>query len=155
MRFTPHALRSAACFASWLPLVVSVSSVERPALEMARQRAQEPHDVLAHERLAAGDAQFLDAAGDESRAQAVELLERQEVALGQERHVLRHAVDAAEVAAVRHRHAQIGDVAAEGIDERTVRDCQRSWNMPTVRALWPLPYLSGMPGGSIVAKLSS
>jgi len=45
------------------------------------------------------------ALGDEGRAQPVELFERQQVGLGQEGHVLRHAVDAAEIAAVGHRHA--------------------------------------------------
>ena len=58
---------------------------------------------------------------DEGGAEAVELLERQEVALGQEGHVLGHAVDAAEVAAVGHRDAQIGDRAAERVDERRAR----------------------------------
>ena len=53
-----------------------------------------------------------------ARAEPVEFLQRQQVLLRQERHVLGHAVDAAEVAAVGHRDAQIGDRAAERIDER-------------------------------------
>src|SRR5262249_55510555 len=48
----------------------------------------------------------------------VELLEREQVALGQERHVLGHAIDAAEIAAVRDRDAQIGDAAPERVDQR-------------------------------------
>ena len=47
--------------------------------------------------------------------------QRQQVALGQERHVLRHAVDAAEVAAVRDRDAQVGNGARKGIDQRRGR----------------------------------
>ena len=53
---------------------------------------------------------------DEGRADAVELFQGQQVALGQEGHVLGHAVDAAEIAAIRHRHAQIGDRSAERVD---------------------------------------
>ena len=49
-----------------------------------------------------------------TRADAVELLQGQEVPLRQEGHVLRHAVDAAEVASVRHRDAQIGDGRPNG-----------------------------------------
>ena len=55
---------------------------------------------------------------DEGRAEPVEFLERQHVLLRQERHVLRHAIDAAEVAAVGHRDAQIGDRPAERVDQR-------------------------------------
>ena len=58
---------------------------------------------------------------DEHRADAVELLERQKVALRQEGHVLGHAIDAAEIAAVRHRDAQIGDRPPERVDERRGR----------------------------------
>src|SRR5262249_62427853 len=63
-------------------------------------------------------AEFLDAVGDEGAAKPVELLEREQVALGQERHVLGHAVDAAEIAAVRDRDAQVGDAAPERVDQR-------------------------------------
>ena len=93
--------------------------VERAGLEVTAERAEQPHDVLAHQRLTAGDAQLADAAAHERRAQPVEFFERQKVLLRQERHVLGHAVDAAEVAAVRHRYAQILDAAAEGIDQRS------------------------------------
>jgi DUF971 family protein len=51
---------------------------------------------------------------DEGGAQPVELLERQHFPLGQEGHVLGHAVDAAEVAAVGHRYAQIADRRPKG-----------------------------------------
>src|SRR5262249_19225651 len=67
---------------------------------------------------AAGEPQLRDALGDEGAAQPVEFLEREQVALGQERHVLGHAVDAAEIAAVRDRDAQVGDAAPERVDQR-------------------------------------
>ena len=99
-------------------MVVRVSSSSAPVFEMARQRADQRHDVLADQRLAAGEPELAHAAGDEGRAEPVELLERQHVLLRQEGHVLRHAIDAAEVAAVGHRHAQIGDRPAERVDQR-------------------------------------
>ena len=89
---------------------------KRAALEMARQLAHQVHDVLAHQRLAAGQPQFLHALFDEDGAEPVQLFQRQEVLLGQEGHVLGHAVDAAEVAAVGDRDAQIADCAAERVD---------------------------------------
>ena len=118
MRLTPCAASSAAYFGSCEPLVVSVSSSRAPVVEMARQRAEQRHDPAPHQRLAAGQPQLAHALGDEGAAQPVELLERQQVGLRQERHVLRHAVDAAEIAAVGHRDAQIGDRAPERIDQR-------------------------------------
>ena len=85
---------------------------------MARHRAEEAHDVLAHQRLAAGDPELAHAEGDEGGAEPVELLEGQELGLGQELHVLGHAVDAAEVAAVGDRDPQIGDRPGERVDQR-------------------------------------
>ena len=45
----------------------------------------------------------------------------QDLGLGQEGHVFGHAIDAAEVAAIRHRDAQIGDMPAEWIDHLRIR----------------------------------
>ena len=92
--------------------------VEIAGGEVARQRADERHDAAPDQRLAAGQPQLAHAARDEGAAQPVELLQREQVRLRQEVHVLGHAIDAAEVAAVRHRHAQIGDRARERIDQR-------------------------------------
>jgi len=87
-------------------------------LKVPRQRGEQGHDAAAHERLAAGQAQLAHAARDERRAQPVQFLEREQIGLGQKVHVFRHAVDAAEVAAVGHRNAQIGDGTPEGVDQR-------------------------------------
>ena len=92
--------------------------LQRAGLQVAGHRAEVGQYPLAHQRLAAGDPQLFDAEPDESRGQPVELLQRQEVLLGQERHVLGHAVDAAEVAAVGYRDAQVADLPLERIDER-------------------------------------
>ena len=90
---------------------------------MARQRRDKRHDAAPDQRLAAGQAQLAHAARHEGRAQPVELLEREDLGLGQKRHVFRHAIDAAEVAAVGHRDAQIGDGAAERIDQFRTPGC--------------------------------
>ncbi len=89
-----------------------------PAAEVARKRAKQPQDILAHQRLATGDPQFTHALGNECRAQPVELLEREQVLLRQEGHVLRHAVGAAKIAAVGDGDPQIGHVPAKRVDHR-------------------------------------
>jgi hypothetical protein len=116
MRFTPWAAISGAYFLSWEPLVVSVSSSSAPAA-----RWRERHDAAPDQRLAAGEAQLAHALGDEGGAQAVEFLQREHVGLRQERHILGHAVHAAEIAAIGDRHSQIGDGAREWIDQRRRR----------------------------------
>ena len=117
-RSTPQALSSAAYFASCEPLVVSVSSSSAPVARCRDSERKQRHDAAPHQRLAAGQPQFGHAFRHEGAAQPVELLEAEQVGLGQERHVLRHAIDAAEIAAVGHRDAQIGDGARERIDQR-------------------------------------
>jgi hypothetical protein len=95
-----------------------VVSVQRAEDQMSRQGSKQGHHAMAHQRLAAGDAQLSGSAGDKGGAQAVELLEREQIPARQKLHVFGHAIDAAQIAAVGHRHAQIGDGAAEGVDER-------------------------------------
>src|SRR5262249_28193087 len=92
---------------------------QRSRVEVARQGTKQPQDVLAHQRLAAGDPELLDALGDKGRAHAVELFEREQILLGQEGHMLGHAIGAAEVAAVGDGNTQVRDMATEGIDQRT------------------------------------
>ena len=91
--------------------------VERAASQVAAQALEEADDALAHERLAAGDAELAHAQPHEGAAQAIQLLQRQQLRLGQEAHVLRHAIDAAEVAAIGDGDAKIGDVALERVDQ--------------------------------------
>jgi hypothetical protein len=74
------------------------------------------HDVLAHQRLAAGEADLANALLDENGAQPVKLLKRQQILLGQEGHVFRHAVGAAEIAAVGDRNPQIAHGSPERVD---------------------------------------
>src|SRR5580693_926585 len=83
---------------------------------MSAERAKQAHDVAADERLPAGQTEFFDAEPDEGAAHPVELLESQEFGFRQKRHLFRHAVDTAEVAAVGHRHAQIGYRSSKRVD---------------------------------------
>ncbi len=94
--------------------------VEGPLAAQPAEAADEMHDVAADERLAAGQAQLPHAEANEGRADALQLLEAQDLRLRQEGHVLRHAIDAAEIAAVGDRHPQIGDPALIGVDQRRI-----------------------------------
>ncbi len=55
---------------SWLPLVVSGELLERAAVEMPRQALDQPHQVLAHQRLAAGQPQLAHALAARRRCTA-------------------------------------------------------------------------------------
>src|SRR3546814_7623748 len=82
------------------------------------------HDAAAHQRLAAGQAQLAHAHADEGAAEPVEFLEAEHFRLGQERHVFRHAVDAAEIAAVGDRNAQIRNGTAKRESEEHTSELQ-------------------------------
>lgn len=80
-----------------------------------RDALAETDDALAYQRLAAGEADLLHAQPDEDARDALQLLQTEHLLTRQEGHVLGHAVDAAEVAAVGDRHAQVVDLAVVGI----------------------------------------
>ncbi len=84
---------------------------------MTAERCEQAHDIAPHQRLAAGQAELADAEIDERAAQPVQLLETEQLLLGQEGHVLRHAIDTAEIAAVGDRDPDVADGALEGIDQ--------------------------------------
>jgi hypothetical protein len=84
---------------------------------MTRERGEERYDPATHQRFAAREPELPDTARDEGAAQPIKLFEREEVGLGQKRHVLRHAIDAAKIATIGDRDAQIGDCPAEGVDQ--------------------------------------
>ena len=84
-----------------------------------RELLDEALEVAADERLAAGDPDLARAERDERARDAGDLLERQQLLAVEEAvvaavHLLRHAVGAAEVAAVGDRDAQVAQRAAEG-----------------------------------------
>ena len=87
------------------------------------QAADEHLEVAAQERLTARDPDLLDSVGDEDARQALDLLEREQLLPVHEpvpaaEHLLRHAVDTAEVAAVRDGDPQVADRPAEGVERR-------------------------------------
>ena len=87
------------------------------------QLLDQPLDVLAQQRLAAGQPYFANAELDVNPREPHDFLERQKVGVWKERivapeDVLRHAVDAAEIAAVGDRNPQVVHRAAALIDER-------------------------------------
>ncbi|MNJ65563.1 hypothetical protein D3C77_615810 [compost metagenome] len=84
----------------------------------ARQRGDalaQTDDALPDQRLAASQADLPHPQADEQPGDAHDLLETEHLLARQEGHVLGHAVDAAEVATIGHRHAQVVDLAVVGI----------------------------------------
>ena len=88
---------------------------------MAAQTADQIEDAAPDQRLTAGQPEFAGATPHERSRQPVDLLEAQHLGLGQERHRFGHAIDAAEIAAIGNRYAQVGDLTAERIDKRAIR----------------------------------
>jgi hypothetical protein len=87
-------------------------------LDERREHRHQPRELATHERLAAGQPDVGDAHRGQQPDQPLDLLEVQDlVALEPRQPLRRHAVLAAEVAAVRHRDAQIGDLASVTVDE--------------------------------------
>src|SRR5207237_1358331 len=113
------------------PCVHSTSWGHWPSLEPLRATAfpliSKPapprHLPPPHQRPAAGQPELTHPHSDEETAQPVKLLQSDEIGLRQERHILPHAVDAAEITTVRDRDAEISDRARERIDQRPLRRC--------------------------------
>ena len=83
----------------------------------------ELRQIAPQEGLAAGDADFFHAESDKQTREARQFLEREDFTLRQERVVaperlLRHAVGAAEVAAVGDRDPQVAVDPSEAVDQR-------------------------------------
>ena len=94
------------------------------------QHLDQPFDVPAQQRFAAGKADFRYALIDEDSCNARYFFERQQLRMRQERvvaakHILRHAIHAAEVAAIGHRNSEIVKPAAAGVGNRTLRPDRR------------------------------
>ena len=85
-------------------------------MPLAKPR-DEVADPAPHQRLAAGQPDPRHAARDEDVGELHQLLQRQHVAFGRKLHLLRHAIAAAQVAAVGHRQADIGDPPAVRVDQ--------------------------------------
>jgi hypothetical protein len=86
----------------------------------ARNGNQEPGElvhVLPHQGLAPGEANLVHAQRGRDADEAGDLLKGQELGAIAEDDILRHAIGAAQIAAVGDRHAEIVVPAAEGVDE--------------------------------------
>jgi organic radical activating enzyme len=98
-------------------LIEMLAAIE-PKLELALTTNGAALEVAAHERLAAREPDLLDAVAGEGAREAVDLLEREQLAPLEElvfatEDLLRHAVDAPEVAAVGDGDPQIPHRAAQ------------------------------------------
>ena len=123
-RVRPASASACAFCGSSEPFVVSVRSTSSVG-----ELLDQPLEVATDERLAAGDPDLADAAGDEDARDARDLLERQQFLPVEEAVVaavdlLRHAVDAAEVAAVGDRDAEVAKRPSEGVE---LRPCEERY----------------------------
>jgi hypothetical protein len=80
--------------------------------------AEQLHDFLPHQRLAAGNPDLFDPGGDEAPGDPVELFEREQFLAWQKRHRLGHAVSASQIATIRHRQPQVFHAPAKPINKR-------------------------------------
>ena len=152
-RFRPASFSDCAFFASSEPLVVSVRSSGRPlGVRSSRQHADQPFEVLAQQRFAAGQADLFDAVRDEQAGEAGDFLERQQRGVRQVgvvlvEHFLRHAVHAAEIAAVGDGDAQVVQRARERVAQQAggrFEDC-RNRGQTLVRSSRNMMIFSAMP----------
>lgn len=106
-RESPAAFKSPIIRGRSTPLVV-METFSMPSMPvMASTSSTTP---LAHQRLAAREANRADAEPGGHGHQPLDLLDAQDLVMGHRAHaLLGHAVDAAEIAAIRQRYAQIID----------------------------------------------
>src|SRR6516165_11546576 len=91
--------------------------IERAACKLARKPRNKRHYPTPDQRFSAREAQLPHAARNERAAKPIELFKAQQIGLRKKCHVLRHAIDAAEIAPIGHRDAQIRDRSPEWIDQ--------------------------------------
>ena len=85
------------------------------------EHPHQPRQVAAHQRLAAGETDFVDPQWRGDADEVGDLLEGEQLGPVHEHDLLRHAVDAAEVAAVGDADAQVVVDAAERVHKWGVR----------------------------------
>ena len=114
-RCSPASLSACACSASRMPLVVSaMSRMPGTGCELGDQQRQ----VVPHQRFAAGEPNLVDAQPGHDAHEPLDFLEREQLMARLELHVLgRHAIEAANVAAIGDADPQVRVHAAEGVDQ--------------------------------------
>ena len=119
MRDSPASASACAFCARSAAFVVSVTSRSSPS---AASRATSSFEIATEERLAARDPKLVHAELDEHARHLLDLLERQQLTARQEavlvaEDLLRHAIDAPEVAAIRDGDPQIAHGPSEGVGD--------------------------------------
>ena len=94
------------------------------------QQAHQVFHMLAQQRLAAGQADLLDAQAGEDAGQPRDFLERQQVGVAHEgiagvEHRARHAIGAAEIAAIGDRDAQVAQRPRAPVERGLARGRRR------------------------------
>ena len=114
---------------------------------LRREAAHEDGEIATQQRLAAGQANLVDAFVEEQLDQRLDLLELQQIVFRQPDVVLlRHAVRAAEVAAVRDRQAEISQRALEDVACHRTESRVRSGGRYGVAVRCPSKRVPQMPG---------
>src|SRR3546814_11828018 len=85
---------------------------------MARQPGDEIDEALPNERLAARQPEAPRTQPDEGRAKAIEFVQRQQILARKESLPFGHAIGAAQVTTVSHRHAHVAYLAPKRSEER-------------------------------------
>ena len=84
---------------------------------MAASMAHEARQIAAHQRFAAGQANLVDAQRRGDLHEMRDLLEGEQLGAVHEDHFFRHAVGAAQIAAIGDADAQVVVAASERIDQ--------------------------------------
>jgi hypothetical protein len=137
MRSRPAARSASACAFSAEPLVVSVRSTSGSASRSNRDEAVDP---APQQRLAAGEADLARAVRVEDAREPHDLLEREDLRVRQEgvvgaEDLARHAVRAAEIAAVGDRDAQVVQLAPRAYRRAGLRGARRSRRESAIRVV--------------------
>ncbi|MNQ84274.1 hypothetical protein D3C85_993970 [compost metagenome] len=108
-------------FAGHMPELRAVAGDGQVLQLITRAQArQQGGESLAHQRLAAGDADARNPESDEGVGHGVELFETEDLRPRSEDHVLAHAIGATEVATVGDRETQIGNSTPERVEQVVV-----------------------------------
>ena len=96
---------------------------QRAVGQIPGKAAEQLHNFLPHQRLAAGDPDLFDPGSDEAPGDPVELFEREQFLAWQKRHRLGHAVSAPQIAAIRYREPEVLHTSAKPINKWNRHRC--------------------------------